>query len=66
MIFSWSFVYQDFVCLYDVSRMDAADETDEDELLDYDVQMSVRESCQREHLTGSGRYSNTNQLHHLQ
>ncbi|XP_030280433.1 ankyrin repeat and SOCS box protein 15 isoform X2 [Sparus aurata] len=35
--------------------MDAADEMDEDELLDYDVQMSIQESCQQERLTGSGR-----------
>ncbi|XP_051238462.1 ankyrin repeat and SOCS box protein 15 isoform X2 [Dicentrarchus labrax] len=33
--------------------MDAADEMDEDELLDFDVQMSIQESCQRGHLTGS-------------
>lgn len=46
----------------DVSRMDTADETDEDELLDSDVQMSIQESCRREHVTGSGRYSDTNQL----
>lgn len=37
--------------------MDTADDTDEDELLDYDVQMIIQESCQREHLTRSGRYS---------
>ncbi|AWP07922.1 putative ankyrin repeat and SOCS box protein 15 [Scophthalmus maximus] len=35
--------------------MDTADDTDEDELLDYDVQMIIQESCQREHLTRSGR-----------
>ncbi|XP_040894354.1 ankyrin repeat and SOCS box protein 15 isoform X2 [Toxotes jaculatrix] len=35
--------------------MDAADDVDEDELLDCDVQMMIEESCQREHLTGSGR-----------
>ncbi|KAF1386388.1 hypothetical protein PFLUV_G00094310 [Perca fluviatilis] len=35
--------------------MDAADDLDEDELLDYDVQMSIQESCQREHLKGTGR-----------
>uniref|UniRef100_A0A8D2ZK20 Ankyrin repeat and SOCS box containing 15 n=1 Tax=Scophthalmus maximus TaxID=52904 RepID=A0A8D2ZK20_SCOMX len=34
--------------------MDTADDTDEDELLDYDVQMIIQESCQREHLTRSG------------
>ncbi|XP_037624418.1 ankyrin repeat and SOCS box protein 15 isoform X1 [Sebastes umbrosus] len=34
--------------------MDAADDLDEDELLHYDVQMSIHESCQREHLTGPG------------
>lgn len=42
--------------------MDAADEMDEDELLDYDVQMSIQESCQQERLTGSGRYGNMKQL----
>ncbi|XP_036964360.1 ankyrin repeat and SOCS box protein 15 isoform X2 [Acanthopagrus latus] len=35
--------------------MDAADEMDEDELLDYDVQMSIQDSCQRERLKGSRR-----------
>ncbi|XP_023275680.1 ankyrin repeat and SOCS box protein 15 isoform X1 [Seriola lalandi dorsalis] len=35
--------------------MDAADDLDEDELLDCDVQMIIQESCQREHLSGSGR-----------
>lgn len=49
--------------LYDVRRMDAADEMDEDELLDYDVQMSIQESCQRGQLTGSERYSNMKHLH---
>lgn len=43
--------------------MDAADEMDEDELLDYDVQMSIQESCQRGQLTGSERYSNMKHLH---
>lgn len=43
--------------------MDATDDLDEDELLAYDVQMSIQESCQKERLTGSGRYSNKNQLH---
>ncbi|KAM7415339.1 hypothetical protein PAMA_019932 [Pampus argenteus] len=36
------------------SRMDAADD-DEDELLDYDVQMSIQESCQSEHTAASWR-----------
>ncbi|KAM7003190.1 ankyrin repeat and SOCS box protein 15 isoform 1-T2 [Tautogolabrus adspersus] len=31
------------------------DDVDEDELLDYDIQMSIHESCQRNNLTGSGR-----------
>lgn len=55
----------DFVCLYlyDVRRMDAADDVDEDELLDYDVQMSIQESLQREHVTVSERYRDMNQLH---
>ncbi|XP_032378834.1 ankyrin repeat and SOCS box protein 15 [Etheostoma spectabile] len=35
--------------------MDAADDLDEDDLLDYDVQLSIQESCQREHLKGTGR-----------
>ncbi|XP_068170118.1 ankyrin repeat and SOCS box protein 15-like [Antennarius striatus] len=35
--------------------MDAVDEMDEDELLDYNLQMNIQESCQRERLTGSGR-----------
>lgn len=35
--------------------MDAADDMDEDELLDYNVQMSIQESCQRGHLVASGR-----------
>ncbi|XP_018560602.1 ankyrin repeat and SOCS box protein 15 isoform X1 [Lates calcarifer] len=35
--------------------MDGADDMDEDELLDYDVQVIIQESCQREHLTESGR-----------
>uniref|UniRef100_UPI0037E7D91D ankyrin repeat and SOCS box protein 15-like n=1 Tax=Semicossyphus pulcher TaxID=241346 RepID=UPI0037E7D91D len=35
--------------------MDAADDMDEDELLNYDVQVSIQESCQRSRLTGSER-----------
>ncbi|XP_070686951.1 ankyrin repeat and SOCS box protein 15-like isoform X2 [Pempheris klunzingeri] len=35
--------------------MDAADDVDEDELLEYDVQMSIQESCQREDVARSGR-----------
>ncbi|KAM9352623.1 ankyrin repeat and SOCS box protein 15 [Symphorus nematophorus] len=35
--------------------MDTVEEMDEDELMVYDVQMSIQESCQRDHLTGSGR-----------
>ncbi|KAK2842773.1 hypothetical protein Q5P01_012973 [Channa striata] len=41
--------------LDDVRRMEAAEDADEDELLDYDIQVILRESCQREHPTGSGR-----------
>ncbi|XP_071316306.1 ankyrin repeat and SOCS box protein 15-like isoform X2 [Trachinotus anak] len=35
--------------------MDASEDMDEDELLDYDVQMIIQESCQRDHRGGSGR-----------
>ncbi|CAJ1056037.1 ankyrin repeat and SOCS box protein 15 [Xyrichtys novacula] len=35
--------------------MDAADDMDEDELLGYDIQMSIQESFQKSSLTGSGR-----------
>nr|XP_043891235.1 ankyrin repeat and SOCS box protein 15 isoform X1 [Solea senegalensis] len=35
--------------------MDAAEDTDEDDLLAYDLQMIIQESCQREHMTESGR-----------
>ncbi|XP_034734905.1 ankyrin repeat and SOCS box protein 15-like [Etheostoma cragini] len=35
--------------------MDTDDDLDEDDLLDYDVQLSIQESCQREDLKGTGR-----------
>ncbi|XP_029288933.1 ankyrin repeat and SOCS box protein 15 isoform X5 [Cottoperca gobio] len=35
--------------------MDAADDLEEEELVHYDVQMSIQESCERERLTASGR-----------
>ncbi|XP_028286389.1 ankyrin repeat and SOCS box protein 15 isoform X2 [Parambassis ranga] len=50
---------QNFLVSYrisgDVRNMEAADDMDEDELLDHNVQMMLHESCQRERLTGSGR-----------
>ncbi|CAK6974694.1 ankyrin repeat and SOCS box protein 15-like [Scomber scombrus] len=38
-----------------IRMMDAVDDMDEDELLHYDVQMSIQESCQSEQLTTSKR-----------
>lgn len=42
--------------LQDVRRMEAADDVDEDELLDGGVEMSIQDSCQTEGPAGSGRY----------
>lgn len=39
-----------------IRGMNAADVSDEDDLLDYDLQMMIQESCQREQSTGPGRY----------
>ncbi|KAM9854846.1 uncharacterized protein asb15a [Aulostomus maculatus] len=43
------------LCLHRGTRMDPADGINEDQLLDYDIQMSIQESCAREHLVASER-----------